>query len=116
VEGRSVDVFINGILGSSMQLDNVPAAPMSGLFLNASPDFQGQIALMQLWPERRTSGQILENYKRNTDTRGRPILPSPTWSWDNLFTKMKEAVCKGTGFCGVRMASGPLDYVEYEFA
>ena len=116
VEGRSIDVFINGILATSMQLDNVPAAPMSGLFLNASPDFQGQVALFQVWAERRTSQQILENYKRNTDTRGKPLLPAPAWSWDNLFSKMKEAICTGTGFCGIRMASGPLEYVEYEFA
>jgi hypothetical protein len=116
VEGRSVDVFINGILASSMQLDNVPAAPMSGLFLNASPDFQGQVALMQVWRERRTSQQILENYKRNTDTRGRPLLPATSWTWGNIVDKMKEAICRGTGFCGLRISSGPLDYVEYEFA
>ncbi len=111
-----MDVFINGHLASSMQLDNIPAAPMSGIFVNSSPDFDGQIALMQIWPERRTSGQILENYKKNTDLRGKPILPSPSLQWENIVTRLQEAICRGTGFCGITISSGPLEYVEYEFA
>jgi hypothetical protein len=117
VEGRTIDVFINGRLATSALLDNVPIASFSGVSLNLSPDFTGQAALIQVWPERKTSSEILHNYQINTDTRGRPIVPEPSLKIGFVLERMKNTFCKSTGMCGLSaMSDTPLDYVEYEFA
>lgn len=116
IEGRSVDVYVNGRLLTSSQLDNIPNATLSGMLLNQSPDFSGQTCLFQMWPERRTAKQVLENYQRNVDMRGKPIVPDPSLSWGNVWERGKKALCEGTGLCSVQIQAGPLEYVEYEFA
>lgn len=116
IEGRSMDAYINGRLVASAQLDNIPNAQLGGILLNQSPDFSGQTCLFQMWPERRTSKQVLENYQRNTDLRGKPIVPDPSLSWGNVWERAKKALCDGSGLCSVQIQAGPLEYVEYEFA
>ena len=116
IEGRSVDIYVNGVLASSAQMDNVPYDKLTGITLNTSPDFFGQAALFQMWPERRTSTQILENYKRNTDTRGKPLIPESGLTLFSFFTDFKKNLCRTTGFCGFSFEVAPLEYVDYEFA
>lgn len=116
IEGRSVDAYVNGHLVASAQLDNIPNAQLGGMLLNQSPDFSGQACLFQMWPERRTAKQVLENYQRNTDLRGKPIVPDPSLSWGNVWERAKKALCDGTGLCSIQIQAGPLEYVEYEFA
>ncbi len=115
VEGRTVDIYLNGKLAKSTLLENVPFATFSGVMLNTSPDFSGQTGLFQIWPERRTATQILENYKRNTDTRGKPLIPDVT-VWKDIWSRMRKEVCNTTGVCGVQFRVSPLHYVDYEFA
>ena len=118
VEGRSVDLYLNGELNSSIQLDNLPSGPMNGVLLNSSPDFVGQACLFQMWPQRRTGDQVRDNYRRNTDVRGRPDIPEPGLSVWTVLSKMKVELCNKTGFCFGDMADSTtaLDYVEYQFA
>ncbi len=116
VEGRSIDIYLNGKLVNSAVMDNVPITLFSGMDLNASPDFNGQVCLAQLWPERKTSQQILENYRNNTDTRGRPIVPEPSLSFSGAFERFNKVLCTSTGICGFIIQTGPADYVEYDFA
>jgi hypothetical protein len=118
VEGRTVDIYINGKLESSTLLDNVPYSSFNGLMLNTSPDFSGQAGLFQMWPERRTISQIHKNYKRNTDTRGKPLIPDKSPSWRDILDRLKENMCSNTGICGlgVQAKVGPMQYVNYEFA
>lgn len=116
IEGRSVDTYVNGHLVASSHLDNIPNAQLGGMLLNRSPDFTGQVCLFQMWPERRTARQVLENYQRNTDLRGKPIVPDPALSWGNVWERAKKALCDGTGLCSIQVKAGPLEYVEYEFA
>lgn len=115
VEGRTVDVYINGKLGASAILDNVPARMFSGLKLNKSPDFEGQVCLFQMWKERRSGRQILENYKQNSDVRGRPIVPEPSLTLAGAWDQFLKGTCETTGFCGFPVKVGPMEYVEYEF-
>lgn len=115
VEGRTVDIYVNGKLAKSTLLENVPFTTFSGVMLNTSPDFSGQTGLFQIWPERRTATQIMENYKRNTDTRGKPLIPDVT-VWKDIWSRMKKEVCNSTGICGVQFRVSPLHYVDYEFA
>ncbi len=116
VEGRSVDVYLNGKLASSAVMDNVPLAMFSGLMLNGSPDFEGQVCLFQLWKERRTSAQILENYQKHTDLRGKPDVPDPELTFAGAWERFLKASCEKTGICGFPVRVGPMQYVEYEFA
>ncbi len=116
VEGRSVDVYLNGRHSTSAILDNVPINQFSGLKLNGSPDFEGQVCLFQVWKERRTAQQILENYRTKTDLRGKPDVPDPELTFAGAWEKFLKASCEKTGFCGFRVETGPMQYVEYEFA
>ena len=118
VEGRSVDVFINGELRTSIQLDNLPLLPMNGVLLNSSPDFMGQACLFQMWAERRTVTQIREYYRDNTDTRGRPQIPEPGLAWSEVLGQFRVQLCSTTGLCaGLEAAeTTPLNYVEYQYA
>ena len=115
VEGRSVDVYLNGKLASSAIMDNVPASMFSGILLNSSPDFEGQICLVQMWKERRTAQQIRDNYAKHTDLRGKPNVPDPELTLSGALDKFWKASCEKVGFCGFPVL-GPLEYVEYEFA
>lgn len=116
VEGRSIDIYLNGKLANSAIMDNVPITLFSGMELNASPDFNGQVCLVQLWPERKTSQQILDNYRKNTDTRGRPLVPEPSLSFSGAFERFNKVICQSTGVCGFVIQTSLTDYVEYDFA
>ncbi len=116
VEGRTVDVYLNGKLATSAVLDNVPIRSFSGLRLNRSPDFDGQVCLFQIWKERRSGKQILENYQRNSDIRGKPLVPDPELTFSGAWERFLKASCETTGFCGFPVKVGPMEYVEYEFA
>ncbi len=112
IEGRTVDIYINGVLATSTLLENVPFSEFFGIWLNKSPDFMGQVCLFQIWSERRTATQILENYKRNTDIRGKPLVPDFRLEIKHLLTSF----CSMTGICGFQFETGPLKYIDYEFA
>jgi hypothetical protein len=116
VEGRSIDVYLNGKLATSAVMDNVPISAFSGLKLNSSPDFEGQVCMFQMWKERRTKEQIVTNYKENTDVRGKPNVPDPELTFSGAWDRFMKASCEKTGICGFPVKVGPMEYVEYEFA
>ncbi len=113
IEGRTVDIYTNGILTSSTLLENIPLTEFFAAWLNKSPDFVGQICYFQIWPKRRTASEILDNYRRVTDVRGKPLVPDFQLQIKNLF----QNFCSVTGVCGFRFDSiSPLKYIDYEFA
>lgn len=113
--GRTVDVYMNGTLAKSTLLENVPIMNPVGVLLETSPDFSGQAGLFQAWPSRLTEGQIATNYARNTDTRGKPRIPDVGFSILDMFRDLGKTLCS-YGFCGFRFDTGPLEYIEYEYA
>jgi hypothetical protein len=115
VEGRSVDVYLNGVLIKSALMENVPVLAPVGLLLETIPDFTGQAGLFQTWPRRLTGSEVLANYKRNVDLRGKPAIPDPVLSWQDIVKNFKVNLCK-VGICGLDYKTGPLQYVDYEFA
>lgn len=112
IEGRTVDLYLNGVLSTSLWLDNLPVSELSGIWINESPDFKGQIALIQAWPERRTASAIMDNYQRRTDIRGKPKIPDPRLKISDLFS----GFCATTGMCGFNLQPTPLEFIDYEFA
>ena len=115
VEGRTVDVYLNGALAKSTLLENLPILNPVGVLLETSPDFSGQSGLFQAWPRRLTESEIATNYKRNTDTRGKPLIPDSTYSFWKMFQDLGDSLCK-KGFCDFNFVSDPLKYVDYEYA
>jgi hypothetical protein len=115
LEGRSVDVYLNGSLVKSALLDNVPTLKPVGVLLETIPDFSGQAGLFQAWPRRLTGGEVMLNYKRNVDLRGKPAIPDGGLEWIEVWKTVKEKLCK-VGFCGFDYATGPLQYIDYQFA
>jgi len=115
MEGRSVDIYLNGAIATSTLLDNLPSLKPLGVLLEKSPDFAGQAGLFQSWPRRLSEHEIIRNYKRNTDTRGKPLIPDIGPSIMDIFKNMGKGLCD-IGFCGFRFRVGPMDYVDYEFA
>lgn len=115
VEGRTVDIYLNGALASSTLLENLPILNPVGVLLETSPDFSGQAGLFQSWPRRLTTSQVAANYKRNTDTRGKPLIPDVGPKFTDIFKQIPKSLCD-LGFCGFRFSVGPMDYIDYEFA
>jgi hypothetical protein len=115
VEGRTVDVYLNGALASSTLLENLPLLNPVGVLLETSPDFSGQAGLFQAWPRRLTTSQVGANYKRNTDTRGKPLIPDVGPKFTDIFKQIPRSLCD-LGFCGFRFSVGPMEYIDYEFA
>jgi len=115
VEGRSVDVYLNGALATSTLLENLPMLNPVGVLIETSPDFSGQAGLFQAWPSRLTEHQVIRNYKRNTDTRGKQLIPDVPFKIEDAWKELKKLLC-GIGFCGFRVEVNGLEYVDYEFA
>ena len=112
IEGRTVDVYVNGVLSKSVLLSNLPTLRPVGVLLETSPDFSGQAGLFQAWPERLTESKVAENYARNTDTRGKPRIPEGGLKFKDF---MGESLCK-LGFCLPKYKTASLEYVDYEYA
>ena len=115
VEGRSVDVYLNGALATSTLLENLPVLNPVGVLIETSPDFSGQAGLFQAWPSRLTEHQVIRNYKRNTDTRGKPLIPDVPFRLEDAWKEFKKLLCS-VGLCGFRVEVSGLEYVDYEYA
>jgi hypothetical protein len=115
VLGRSADVYLNGKLIKSAIMENVPLLSPVGLLLETIPDFSGQAGLFQAWPRRLTADEVMRNYKRNVDLRGKPFIKMEGLTWGEVWDSFKKQLCK-VGFCGFKYDVGPLQYVDYDFA
>ena len=115
VEGRTVDMYVNGALRQSILLSNIPVWTPVGVLLETSPDFSGQAGLFQAWPHRLSESAVMKNYKRNTDSRGKPHIPDKEPSVSDIFRHMKINLCK-FGFCSKPKITSPTEYVEYQYA
>ena len=115
VEGRTVDVYVNGVIAKSMLLDNLPILNPVGVLLETSPDFSGQAGLFQAWPHRLTESNVAKNYSVNTDIRGKPKIPDSPMNVLKMFQHLKNFACS-TGLCSFNFGKNPLQYVEYEYA
>jgi len=115
LEGRSIDIYLNGKHTISLQMENVSTSIPTGVFLETSPDFWGQAGFMQAWPRRLTESEIWNNYRRNTDERGKPHIPDQV-VYTNIWAEMRALICR-TGMCpdfGPQV--GGLEYIDYEYA
>jgi hypothetical protein len=122
VEGRSIDIYLNSKHTTSLILENLTWTNPTGMLLETSPDFWGQAGMIQAWPRRLTEREIVENYKRVTDLRGKPNIPDVKPTFKSIWHELYKLMCKA-GFCpnnrkgsqgGLR--TNGLEYVDYEYA
>jgi hypothetical protein len=82
VEGRSVDVYVNGALVTSTILNNLPPSGTASITV-VPGEIRGQIAYVQAWPRRLAVGEIGGNYTDTSDSQGRPQL-GPNFTFPGL--------------------------------
>lgn len=114
LEGRTVDVYLNGALVSSTLLDNVPLASPTQITLNPQPGYEGQIGYAQAWPRRLTMTEIVANYRATSDRKGKPLIPDSPFRWTDLLKGLEGGFC-ALGICPTLNNTGPLQFIQYEF-
>jgi hypothetical protein len=115
VEGRTADIYQNGLLLKSVILPNVPLSRPGKPFVYVNSDMYARLAYIQSWPLRLKEKDITDNYRWNSDAIGTPALPDSSSGY--------ALGLPGFNFCiaGVCLDSslnqpGALNYVEYTYA
>jgi hypothetical protein len=114
IEGRTVDVYMNGVLVSSTLLDNVPGASPTQITLYPQPGYEGQVGYVQAWPRRLTMTEIITNYRATSDRKGKPLIPDSPFQWKDLLKGLEGGFCS-LGVCPTPDVAGPLQFIQYEF-
>ena len=78
MEGRSADIYQNGILLKSIGLQNVVSSHPGKPTINMNPNMYSSVAFIQSWPIRLKEQDIVDNYRWTSDAKGIPSMPSPT--------------------------------------
>jgi hypothetical protein len=114
IEGRTVDVYLNGALATSMLLENVPYASPTQITLNPQPGYDGQVGYVQAWPRRLTMAEIVANYKQTSDRKGKPAIPDSPFQWSDLLKGLENGFCS-LGICPTASSTSPLQYIDYAY-
>jgi hypothetical protein len=111
LEGRTADIYVNGILLKSIGLQNVIYSTPGTPKVNMNPYMYCDVALVQVWPIRLKEPDIIANYKWNADSQGVPPIPLTI----NNFLQIPT--CTGTD-CpdSISSATNGVTYVNYEYA
>jgi hypothetical protein len=111
LEGRTADIYVNGILLKSIGLLNVIYSTPGTPKVNMNPYMYCDVALVQVWPIRLKEPDIIANYKWNADSQGVPPIPLTI----NNFLQIPT--CTGTD-CpdSISSSTNGITYVNYEYA
>jgi hypothetical protein len=111
MEGRTADIYINGILIKSIGLQNVVKSKPGKPRINMNPEMYADVAFVQTWPQRLKEPDIIANYKWNTNVQGIPPLPI---FFDQILT---FPTCIGNNCTdSVVTSTNGISYVNYEYA
>ena len=113
LEGRSVDIYVNGIHVKSAQLPNVLKQSSDGIQMVGNSGILGKMALWEITQGRLTESQVMTQYKTTSDTLGAPLLPV-----DYSFVTpdlSKLSLCPGMPWCE-EVKGDCKTYVNYEYA
>lgn len=115
VEGRTADIYQNGMLLKSTILPNVPQASPGKPFVYMNADMNARVAYIQAWPMRLKGNAITDNYRWNSDSIGTPALPASTAAY--FLNIPSFNFCIGA-YCldSQTPQPGALTYVEYAYA
>lgn len=113
LEGRTVDMYVNGALRHSVLLNNLPPAGNSSITI--VPDgIMGQAAYVQVWPRRLSIAEVAANYTDTSDSQGQPYLGP------QLMTALKGVTlpnlfCPGGSCVGNQPAAAPSQTWEFPY-
>jgi hypothetical protein len=112
VEGRSLDMYVNGQLVKSDQLTNLPTGGPGSITV-APGQSMGQLAYVQMWGRRLSGAELAANYADTSDSQGRPLIGpdlfGPFKSIPNLF-------CPSGDCSGTKPSAQPSQTWEFPYA
>lgn len=115
LQGRSLDLFVNGKLIKSILLANIPPIPKSVASITVvGGGIMGQLAVAQVWSRRLTVTEVYNNYVDTSDSQGRPYIggfldPLKNVSIPNLF-------CPGGDCNGSQPAANKAQTWDFPYA
>lgn len=115
IEGRTADIYQNGILLKSVALPNVISARPGKPYVFMNSDMFARLAFVQSYNRRLKEQEVIENYRLNSDDQGIPHYPKP--SELNVFGIGIPRFCVGIYCFGSQRPKGTgLTTVNYEYS
>jgi len=113
-EGRSLDMYVNGVLKKSDQLANLPKGAAGSITIVPN-NIMGQAALIQLWNRRLNGGDIAANYAATSDSQGRPLL-GPGFLQALKGVSIPNLFCPSGNCSGTSPSAQPSQTWEFPYA
>ena len=114
VEGRTMDLYVNGELIKSHTLDNIPNSGASSITI-VPGGIRGQIAYVQLWSRRFTVSAVGANFVDTSDSQGRPYLgPGFLTALHNI--SVPNLFCPSGDCTGTKPTANPSQAWEFPYA
>lgn len=112
IEGRTADIYQNGLLIKSVPLPNVISGRPGKPLIYMNTDMYTRVAYIQAWPRRILEKEVADNYRLIVTDQNVPPLPST-----ELFGIPKFNFCLG-GLCfdSSKPNITALTHVEYTYA
>jgi hypothetical protein len=115
LEGRSIDIYINGTLATSAQLENVP--PSGNASVTVVPgNMMGSAALAQVWPRRLTVSEVVANYASTADSQGRPFMGASLLAPLKNISNIPNLFCPGGNCQTAAPTAGASQTWEFPYA
>ena len=113
-EGRTIDLYINGILVKSHILSHLP--PLGNASISIIPGgIMGQLAYVQMWSRRLTVSEIEQNNRNTSNSRGYPNL-GPEFLNALKNVKLPNIFCPAGGCTSLDPVAGPTQRWEFPYA
>ena len=115
LEGRSIDIYVNGALTKSALLDNVPPSGNSSVTI-VPGNVMGSVALAQVWSRRLTVSEVTANYASTADSQGRPFLGSALLAPLKNIETIPNLFCSGGDCKTATPTAAPSQTWEFPYA
>ena len=116
-EGRTIDLYVNGVLVTSSLLNYLVPPSTSSVILMTTGAVLGQIAYVQVWPRRLTVREVAGNYTDTSDSQGRPYLgPAFLKTLQSIPTALKPSACPSGNCSGTAVIADPSQVWEFPYA
>lgn len=113
-EGRTADIYANGVLIHSTTLTNIPPIPNASITV-VPGGTKGEIAYIQAWKDRRRVSDVKSNYQTTSDSQGRPLLGPDLFKVFKLFS-FPNLLCPGGNCAGSSPSAAPTKKWEFPYA
>jgi len=115
IEGRTADIYQNGILLKSVAMPNVISARPGKPYVWMNSDMFARVAFVQSFNKRLMESEVIDNYRVNSDQQGIPRFPTPSDS--NIFGIPNFNLCVGIYCIGSeKPKADALTQVKYEYS